>query len=713
MVDEQVAERPSVPVVAGRAAEPPPRTVTLTPSPPLHTRLTTLLIELLENRRLLILQPFVLIAGILAYRVLPATPNLWALAALLAFTLTAAALLRQSLFGFNAALVAMGFAIGLLLLPVHGVLFGTKMLSGSAYGAFSAHVDAIHSDDGEDARIIISNIASLGSDTAPEIRRARLFMPSEQRPEVGDTISGRIRFYSVPGPVMPNGFDSQFQAYFDGIGAFATLIGDPEITKGTAAWGLPEWTSHIRQSIGARIDATLDGTADAITRALIIGDQGQITDDTRKAMASAGLAHMLAISGLHLTLVAGGVFAALRMGLALSYRASLNWDLKRFAAVAGIFTALFYLAISGASVSAVRATIMLVLVFGAVLVGRQALTMRNVAIAALIVIITDPASIFRPSFQLSFAAVTALVATYESYRPQFARARGWTGKFVRFIGGLALTSIIAGLATGLFAAFHFQQMAPLGLVGNVIAVPILAFVVLPFAFLGVVAMPLGLDPVFFEVTGVGIGWIVAIAHWVTSLSGDWTSAPPLSLAALLFGTLTLLWLAIFPTRIRFAAIPVLIPLVALFGFAPRPDILMADSTQALAIRLDNNLQLVSGRGGTFAVTAWQETLGEDISPFTEVQMCDESACYLSPSEGYEVSYVKTRDAFAEDCRTADLVITRLSAPAQCRHHTLVVDRFDLLEGGGHQFRWTGTTFEIEPAIPDPDRPWRPGSNASR
>ncbi len=663
----------------------------------------------LDNRRLVIALPAALIGGILIYRYLPDEPQLWALLALLASALVACWCMRHRYPEYQLSLLGAGVAFGACLLPVHGALFGTEMLRGAAFGTFQMRVDAIHSDDGSDARIIVSDVERLDEGFTPPVRRARLFMPSEARPEVGETIEARVRFYAVPAPVIPNGYDSQFQSYFDGIGAFGSVIGDVTQIAPADAHAFAALFSRIRFAIGARIDAALSGVPDAIARALVIGDQGQIPDETREHMASAGLAHVLAISGLHLTLVAGGVFAGLRMGLALSQWASLNLDLKRIAAVGGMATGLFYLSISGGSVSAIRATIMLMLVFGAVLAGRRALTMRNVALAALFVILTDPASIFRPSFQLSFAAVVALVGIYETFRPSGSTDRSVFAKFLRFLGGLSLTSLIAGGATALFAAYHFQQMAPLGVLGNLLAVPVLAFVVLPSAFLGVLVIPLGIDALFFNVTGWGIERILWIAEWVSGLSVGWTSSPPLTPVVLLIGGLALCWLAFFEGRWRFAGILAAVPLVALFGPAARPDLLVADTTQAIALRMDGEMRLVAGRDGTFAVNAWQEAIQEPIEPVsTEArsQSCGGAGCYFLAEGGQAVSFVTDRSAFAEDCRAADLVLTRLTAPRSCADHATVIDRMSLLQRGVHWVRWQGGTLEVRPSIADPTRPWR-------
>ncbi len=648
-----------------------------------------------------------LIVGILAYRATRFEPSIAAMA-LIAIVL--AGVLLRNLHRQNLPLFVLlaAFWLGFVLLPIHGALFGTGMVRGVFYGTYNARVDAVHSNDGDRARLIISQITALEERRIPPVRRARILVPAEQVPEIGATITAPMRLYKVPGPVVPGGFDSQFQAYFDGIGAFGSTTGALEIVQTPQNLDIFRIIQDTRDTIGERIDLSLSAPASGIARALIIGDQGQVDENIRNNLAASGLAHVLAISGLHLSLVAGGVFAAIRMGLAFSYGLGQRINIKKVAAIGGMCAALIYLGLSGASVSATRATLMLLLVFGAVLAGRRALTMRNVAFAALFVILIDPASIFRPSFQLSFAAVTALVGAYEGYRSKRTGERGWIKKLFHFSAGIALTSIIAGAATALFAAYHFQQIAPLGALGNMVAIPMVAFVVLPSALIAVLLMPLGVESVFLQVMGWGIEQIVAVAAFVAGLSDGFVSAPILGEPALFIGFLALGWFAFFPDRLRIAGLLAAIPLLLAFGRLPPPDIMIADTTQAIAVREEGGLYLVSGRANTFATNAWGETYLEPISGTTENVTCDASGCIAQRDE-FTLALVKGRDAFAEDCEMADLVVTRIKAPPFCSTLTQVIERDDLEQKGVHWARWTGDEFWIRPAIVDVSRPWRPGS----
>ncbi len=232
-------------------------------------------------------------------------------------------------------------------------------------------------------------------------------------------------------------------------------------------------------------------------------------------MAASGLAHIYSISGLHLSIVAGGVYFLVRLLIA-SIPALVAWPAKSMGAVFGLLAAFGYLLLAGgtANVPAFRSTLMLALVFGAVLAGRRALTMRNVAIAALVIIVMDPASVFRPSFQLSFAAVVGLIGIYELAQPGGPKDEHWLARARSALIATAWTSTIAGLATLLFSAYHFQQTAPLGVLGNLLALPFVTFVIMPGALLGVLAMPFGIDAPFFLFMGWGIDRMVDVASLV-------------------------------------------------------------------------------------------------------------------------------------------------------------------------------------------------------
>jgi competence protein ComEC len=663
----------------------------------------------LEERRVFVLLPVFIILGLMASLMTSSAPEPVALATVGAVTAVALPLAAlRSLLAVRLLVLFAAFWTGFSLLAIHGALSGTTMLRVPAYGAYTARVDEVLSTDAEGQRLIVSAIAPEGAARALPIRRARLTLGDGSHFGVGDVIEGPIRFYAVPGPVLPNGYDGQFSGYFDGIGAYATATGPLGMVTPGNPGGLARIVDGIRGAIAARIDAALVQPSAGIARAIVTGDQSAVTHEARDVMATAGIAHVLSVSGLHLTLVAGGVFAALRLLLSQSEALTRRVPTKRLAAVGGIAAALAYFAISGGNVAAIRATVMIILVFGAVIFGRRALTMRNVAIAALLVELIDPASVFMPSFQLSFAAVVALIGVWELGRRERTRDSSPMARVFGYLGGTAATSLVAGAATLLFSAYHFQQTSPLGVLGNLLTLPLVGFVMMPAAFVSVVAMPVGLEWPFLSAMGWSIDRMLDLAGLVAGWSGGIDASPLLTPVALLIGVLALGWFAFLADRWRLLGPALALPAVMLFGLDQPPDALVADTTQAVAIRTADGLQLVAGRPGSFAVGVWEETYGGPIAAATEgIVRCDSIGCIAHSSAGFTVAIEKDPSAFYEDCGNADLVIARIAVPQAC-HAGTVIDARALAVRGVHWLHWNAGArrFEVRPAIADPGRPWR-------
>ncbi|HEV2516556.1 MAG TPA: ComEC/Rec2 family competence protein [Devosia sp.] len=661
--------------------------------------------DALEQRRLFLLWPYAAIVGLIVCLAAPDEPQPWLLGLVGAAIAIGLVLVRQT--GLFRSLTLVGaFWAGFALLSVHGTLFGSVMLVRPAYGTYEMRVDEIVSELETGTRAIVSSITATGTSRAVPMRRARIIIPEGPPLAPGDIIRAPVRFYAVPGPVVPNGFDSQFHAFFDGVGAYGNATAAVErVTSGSNS--APERiVDGIRRGIAARVDADLEEPTAGIARALITGDQSAVSDEARDTMAAAGLAHVLSVSGLHLTIVAGLVLVTLRGGLALIGGIHRSVSVKQVAAAGAIVAALGYFAISGGNVAALRSTIMLVLVLGAVVFGRRALTMRNVAIAALIVIATDPASVLRPSFQLSFAAVVALIGAWELMRPPEGRDKSLLARTGGYLWGIVLTSFIAGAATLLFSVYHFQQTSPLGVVGNLFTLPLVGFVMMPSAVLATLAMPLGWEAPFLAVMGWSIDRMLELGALVAGWSSGLDASPLLAPVALLLGLAALAWFTFFSGWHRLIAPLLLLPAVLLFALDRPPDVLIADTTQAVALRGDADLELVVGKGDSFAVDVWRETYGEAIEPGALLQ-CDSVGCFGSSGRGFSVAIVRDPSGFYEDCGMADLLIARRSVPANCGAGT-VIDAAALARGGVHWLRWDAARggFEIRPAIPEVSRPWR-------
>ena len=677
------------------------------PSSRTTKRLPSLLasvVSALEQRRLFVILPFAVIAGLIASLQVAAPPEpltLGIVAAVLAAALIAA---FATGWAWRSALLAVAFWAGFSLLSVHGALFGTEMLGRPAYGTFEARIDEILSGNESGKRIVISAITPIGDTRAVPMRRARIVVDAGPDLSPGDIVRGRIRFYQVPGPVVPGGYDTQFHAYFDGIGAYGSAIGKVERVQQGETTPV-RIVDGLRQGIAARIDAQLAQPAAGIARAIVNGDQSAVTDAARDVMATAGLAHVLSISGLHLTLVAGGAYFLLRLLLSLSHSLARRVSVKFLAAIGGIIAALAYFSISGGNVAALRSTIMIILVFGAVIFGRRALTMRNVAIAALIVVFCDPASVFRPSFQLSFAAVVALVGAYETIRGERQGQAGFFTVLWRYLAGISITSLIAGGATLLFSVYHFQQTSPLGLVGNLLVLPLVSFVMMPAAAGAVLLMPFGFEGLLLQVMGWSIDRMLGLAALITGASNGFDASPLLKPLALVLGFIALGWFAFFANWYRLIGPALLLPAVMILALDQPPDVVIADTTQAVAYRGESGLQLVAGKPDSFAVDVWRESFGEAIAAGPAA--CDSVGCLAGSARGFTLAVIRDPAGFYEDCAAVDLVVTRRAAPAGCTGPT-VIDAGDLASGGVHWLRWDPErkTFEIRPAITGLNRPWR-------
>ncbi|MEX0758016.1 MAG: ComEC/Rec2 family competence protein, partial [Tistlia sp.] len=434
----------------------------------------------------------------------------------------------------------------------------------------------------------------------------------------GDRVALLAILRPPPGPATPGAYDFARQAWFLRLGAVGFALGELELLARPPAAGplerMVRWRERLRQAIAERVLTVLPDRRGAVAAALMVGERGAIPEDTLAALRDSGLAHLLAISGLHLGLAAGTVFFALRALLAANPALALTRPIKKWAALAALAAAFAYLQLAGASVTAQRAFVMVGLVMLAVLLDRSALTLRLVAWAALGVLLLAPESLVGASFQMSFAAVVALVSAWELWR--LRRERGGRGGAPRgeslwrrplgYVAALAFTSLVAGLATAPFAAYHFNRLALYGLVANLLAVPLAAFLVMPAALLALLAMPFGLDAPFLWLLGAGVGGILWAGEWVAGWPGAVALVPAMpgwGLAAVALGGL---WLCLWrPPALRLAGMPLLLlGLLSPWSVAP-PDLLVAEDGRLVAVRgPDGELALSSNRRARFVAEQW-------------------------------------------------------------------------------------------------------------
>lgn len=554
-------------------------------------------------------------------------------------------------------------------------------------------------------------------------RKVRVTSRFAPPPKPGDAVKLRAVLHPVPAPVMPGGFDFARKAWFSGIGASGFAISTHEMVADAPA--PPAWLrmmamiERLRAGVDARIQAALPGEQGGIASALITGERGLIPEDTLEALRTSGLAHVLSISGLHMVLMAGSFYWLVRALMAALPGLALRLPIKKIAAGLALGGATFYLALSGASVATQRAYLMMGLVFLAVMLDRPAITLRNVALAAIAVLALFPESLFDVSFQMSFAATAALVSAYELWGERVRPGAGG-GPLSRawriasgYLAGIALTTLVAGLAVAPFAAFHFHRLAQYSLMGNLAAMPLIGGIIMPMALTALLALPFGLEYWPLWLMGKGIDAVTAIAATVSGWDGAVirvAAIPTFSFVAMVVGGL---WLILWRERWRVAGLLFAGIGLAVSGGAKQPDMLIGRDGTAIAVQsAPGRLSAPEGRGGSYSLEHWLAAYADDRVP-KEIRAdggfsCDWAAC-VTRAGGKTIALVRHPSALKEECRRADVVVAEFPIGRHCRAARVTVDVLDLKANGAHALYLDGQSIRIETvAQMRGDRPWTRG-----
>lgn len=407
----------------------------------------------------------------------------------------------------------------------------------------------------------------------------RLSLRSDQSlPQLGDTLHLTATLMPLSAPLLPEGYDYRRASFFQGIGATGWIdqIDSIEPAEKQSSW---LWLQQLRQGINEKLLELVPGESAAIAAALITGERGYIRDDIRQAYTDAGIAHVLAISGLHLSLIAGIVFMVIRRGLSLSLWMAEHFDLKKIASFFTIPFLLGYLFISGMGVPAIRSFIMVSIVMLAILLDRRAISMRLLTLAALAILCIQPESILSASFALSFAAVMGLVALYQDgWVPfqQWVLEGGLFRRFVAYLGGIVITTIVASAVTTPISLYIFNRISVQAILGNLVAIPLTGFVIMPALLLLVLSLPFGGSSLCGQIASYGIDLLTKASVYTASLPG---AAIPIHQPPSLFLWLFAggaLWLLLWRQPWRYGGI---IPILASFLtlFIPQSPMILVDS----------------------------------------------------------------------------------------------------------------------------------------
>lgn len=676
-----------------------------------------------ERERWLLWAPVLFGTGVGLYFAMPSEPPAWSGGAgsllLVAGCVVARGRGAATVAALAAALLATGFAAAQLrttvvAAPVLEDRYGPGPIAGTVVRLESLP---------RGPRVTLEDVELRGitDDLAP--RRVRVALRREDSAGLGDriTVFGRL---APPGPpVAPDTYDFGRRAWFEGLGAtgFAYGYSRPAASLADPGGWLSAriWLAARRHDIAERVRKAVPGEPGAVAAALMTGDRSAIAERTLETMRDSGLAHLLAISGLHLGLVAAILFFGVRTMLALSERLTLRRPIKKWAAAAAMAGSFVYLLLAGATIPTQRAFVMTGLVLLAVIVDREAISMRLVAWAAILILLTTPESLLSASFQMSFAAVVALVAFYEGARHRIREfATGVAaiagGRVVLYVVGVAATTIIASAATGLIGLHHFGRIAVYGLPANLVAVPLTALWIMPWGVISAILMPLGLEDWGLVPMGFGIDLLLRVAASVSSWPGSVRPVPAMPITGLVLVTAGGLWLALWRQRWRYLGVIGVVAGVASIPLTPRPDILIADNGRLMAVRLaDGSLALSDRLRERYAAKLWLEANGQserlfwpELGRTADGRLsCDPLGCIYA-ANGHSVALVRDGRALAEECRREGILISVVPVRGRCPGPRVVIDRFDLWRAGAHEVWLESAGIRVR-TVKDSrgDRPW--------
>lgn len=668
-----------------------------------------------ERGQLVLWVPVLLGAGILSWFALPdAAAWLAVIAGGLAVALASVALGRGGRGAMAIGVAGAVVALGCALVWLRAERAAAPVLARPAILWVAGEVIGIEPLPARET--VRLRIATGGGDLPPVVRVnvAVKDMPVGLTP--GAVVRLRARLTPPAPPAVPGAYDFERAAWFDGLGATGRAFAPIDVVRP----GRP--TSGLRAWLTAHVQSRVAGSAGGIAAALATGDRGAIAEPDAEALRRSGLAHLLSVSGLHVTAVVGATMLLTLRLLALFPWLALRWPLHAMAAGAAGLAAIGYTLLTGSEVPTVRACIAALLVLAALLLGRSAITLRLVAFGALVVLLAWPQAVMGPSFQMSFAAVTAIVALYENRRVRGwfeARGEGAGRRLARGIGSLLLTGLVVELALTPIALFHFHKSGLYGALANIVAIPLTTFIIMPFEAAALLLDVVGLGAPAWWVVDRGLTLLLWIAHSAADAPGALAMLPAMPGGAYALMALGGLWIALWRTRARrWGLVPV--ALGGIWALAtPSPDLLVTGDGRHLVLRMDDGqLAILRDRAGDYVRDTMGENAGFDgdlpaLADHRDAR-CSPDVCVAelvrggrrwriaATRSGYLMPWAETIAL----CRAVDIVVADRRLPPACTPRWLKLDRVALATTGG-----VAIVFGARPDVrhvrrPGAAHPWR-------
>ncbi len=442
-------------------------------------------------------------------------------------------------------------------------------------------------------RLYLTNVYEDSSQTLKSLDVGIVRINWRKQVGMEDNIIGRwvkIKAVVMPPPrrVFPDSFDFAQYAFFKGIGGIGYAIQRPvfiseqevvqklgyrdsakcfditqncsndepsyngnDITKKLAEYIdiFGQYINKLRKDVTKSIKTVIPEPSAGIASAILVGESTQIDEKDYYALRVAGLAHIIAISGMHVVVVVAMVFFLMKLlllhivPLCTRVQIALYYPITKLAALCSIAVSGFYVVLAGAPISAQRALVSSTVVMLCVLYDKTIHPTRCLCLAAIVILLITPEALLSPGLQMSFAACFALVKAFELYdgyifkwlrRRLRKNSNDVAGKSVlyksyrlfilvqlnaliciEYLAKLMIASVAASAATTPFIIYHFNQFAPYGVIANLICVPLTDFFIMPLGLLSMLLMPIGLEKLTLMLLGHGITFMLYIAHKIS------------------------------------------------------------------------------------------------------------------------------------------------------------------------------------------------------
>ncbi len=596
--------------------------------------------------------PLLLGLGILGYSAMEEEPSWWLLAGIPVWG-SLVLLHRQQPPMRDGALAMLAMIIGLC-----AALWQTQRVDAPVIPdrykpwEVTGTVMSVTPDEGK-AKLLVAVTAIEGLEPEKTPRQVRISVRGKQTlPEAGDSVHFRGILYSPSPPLIPGGFDFARYFYYRGIGAVGYALPPVQVHAENTQSGVLLYFSHLRTSVQSWLLAEISQPTSGIAMALLTGDQSAVDEKTRQSFRVSSLAHILSISGMHMSIVCGMLFLVLRTLLSLIPPVALRANVKKISAIVALSIGAAYLLLADFPTPAVRAYVMVAFFFCGVLLDREALTVRSLVWAAVVILLVQPSSLIEPSFQLSFAATLALIVAYRNFAASRFTNRPERGSILQrlgvYFGGIVLSSLVASAATAPFIAYHFNQFAPYGVLANLLALPLLSFIIMPALLCALLLWPFALHGAALDVVEWGLQRMVEVARWVEHIPGASWYVPPVSDEAFVAAVAGLFLVLLGTRRWRMiGAVAAIAAMATAILYIP-PDILVSDDGRQLAINVSaarsgkaaahegEEWVLVRGKSNrNFVVEQWQQHLGVKMATYRDWSkahtgaqplVCDEEQC---------------------------------------------------------------------------------------